>query len=229
MKHYFQNNAPDSGPWIYSEEKNLWIEPNINKNIDWDNWPVRKIDENTTDIFYVDGFPRQATNTFRRMILECFPTIAIVDDIYHMENPFYQNIKIGKKCFLTIRDPLDAISSTYGYTKAEINNETILDSIINYYLRLTSIPFKLPYTYSISVVDFNDIVNSPYLILKKIKIKFNIVEDNLQKYKHLEKTNIYDKNHNFTQKEEVINYLKQNIQKLEKCYNVYNRIKKEKI
>ena len=230
MKYYFQENAPDSGPWTFDEKSNTWIEPNLDKDIDWNNWPVRNIDENTTDLFYIDGFPRQATNTLRRMLLECFPTIAITDNIYHMEYTFYSNMTMGKKCLLTIRDPFDAISSTYGYTNAEIDNDVILDSIIKYYLRITSIPLKLPYDLShITIVDFNDIINNPHELLYKIKIIFNLLEDNLKKYVGLEKSKIYDKNHNFTQKQEVINYLNKNINKLEQCYDIYNRVKKEKI
>ena len=230
MKYYFQENAPDSGPWTFDKEGNTWIEPILDKDIDWNNWPVRSINENTTDLFYVDGFPRQATNTLRRMLLECFPTIAITDNIYHMEYTFYSNMTMGKKCLLTIRDPFDAISSTYGYTNAETDNDVILDSIIKYYLRITSIPLKLPYDLShITIVDFNDIINNPHELLYKIKIMFNLLEDNLKKYVGLEKSKIYDKNHNFTQKQEVINYLNKNINKLEQCYDIYNRVKKEKI
>ena len=230
MKYYFQDNAPDSGPWTFDKEGNKWIEPILDKDIDWNNWPVRSINENTTDLFYVDGFPRQATNTLRRMLLECFPTIAITDNIYHMEYTFYSNMTMGKKCLLTIRDPFDAISSTYGYTNAETDNDVILDSIIKYYLRITSIPLKLPYDLShITIVDFNDIINNPHELLYKIKIMFNLLEDNLKKYVGLEKSKIYDKNHNFTQKQEVINYLNKNINKLEQCYDIYNRVKKEKI
>lgn len=226
MKNYFQPNAPDSGPWIFDKEKLIWVEPELSNEIDWHNWPVRKINENTTDIFFVDGFPRQATNTLRRLILECFGTIAIVDNIEHMYYPFEKFKNQEKKCILTIRDPFDAISSTYGYTKAQINNNIILESIIKYYIRITSIPLKIK---EITIVDFEDIIKDPHVLLLKIKNKFNIIDDKIELYLNQKTTKSYDQNHNFTQKQEVISYLKQNIDRLDQCYNVYNQIVKEKL
>ena len=226
MKNYFQPNAPDSGPWRYDSRLDCWVEPDLATSIDWENWPVRKSDEKTTDIFFIDGFPRQATNTLRRLILECFPTIAITADIQHMEYPFFASTNRGDKCIITLRDPLEAISSTYGYTKAKINNEDILQSIIRYYIRITSSPSRIE---NVSVVDFEDIVNNPYRLLLRLKNKFYIEKSNIDNYVEVKNTKTYDQNHNFTQKQEVVNYLKENISKLSECYNVYRQVIKEKI
>ena len=226
MKNYFQPNAPDSGPWIYCENKQMWIEPNLSKHIDWVNWPVRKTNQDTTNVFFIDGFPRQATNTLRRLILECFETVSIIDNIEHMFYPFELFSNDGKNCFLTIRDPFNAISSTYGYTKAEINNIEILDSIIKYYIRMTSIPFTVK---EITVVEFEDIINNPYNLLLKIKNKFSLNSKNIESYINEKNTKAYDQNHNFTQKQNVIEFLKENIDRLEECYDIYNKISKEKI
>jgi len=232
MNTYWEPNPIDAGPWIYNENEKQWVEQNLVKDINWTNWPVRKINQDTTNVFFVDGFPRQATNTLRRLILECFHTVAIVHDIEHKLYPFELFTKQGEDCLLTIRDPLDAIASTHGYAstygnaKFGIDNMEQLDFMIKYYMRMTSIAFQIK---GITVVEFKDIVNYPHSLLLKIQKKFNLDSKNIESYVGQEKTKVYDKNHNFTQKQDVRDFLNSNITLLDGCYNIYNKASKEKI
>ena len=232
MKKYPEPNPIDSGPWIYDESKKEWIEPDLVENINWVDWPVRKINQDTTNVFFVDGFPRQATNTLRRLILECFHTVAIVHDIEHKFYPFELFSKQGEDCLLTIRDPLDAMASTYGYEstygheKFGIDKIEQLDFMIKYYIRMASIPFEIK---GITVVEFKDIVNYPHSLLLRIQEKFNLDSKNIESYLGQEKAKVYDENHNFTQKQDVRDFLNSNIALLDECYNIYNKALKEKI
>jgi hypothetical protein len=140
----------------------------------------------TTHYFFVDGFQRQANNTLRRLMLDAFPTISIEEKIRHTIDSFENAINKDNIVICTLRNPFDAINSFCGYKKIDpldVDN-------VNYMLEVyCSLHYKLlKKKQKITFINFEDIINNPSKILLYIKNKFNIKEDNIEKYKNLKLT-----------------------------------------
>lgn len=180
----------DSGDWAYDQVNNKWVEAPIPEFVDWSHWPVRKSDENTTHKFYIDGFYRQATNTLASIILDAFPTVSIENGICHREFMYDNALASNCNVIATIRDPFDAVVSSFQYGEYEINKTIQFERDINFYIRiykkLISIEDK------INFIHFNSIIKNPSNILSLIKKQYSIKIDNIIKYENIKKTPVYN-------------------------------------
>lgn len=218
----------DSGSWKYDNYQDKWIEEPLSGYIDWENWHVRKADQNTTHKFYIDGFYRQATHTLAAVMLDAFPTIAIEYDICHREFAYDNAIDSGVNVIATIRDPFDAVVSAFQYGEYKINETIEFERDINFYIRiykkLLSIEEK------VNFVHFNCIIKNPSNLLSIIKEKYSIKVDNIVKYSTMPETPIYngtDDRTNYNNIVLALNNFKMNTN-LEEAYYLYQKILKSK-
>ncbi len=222
----FDPNAPDAGYWEYDSINNVWAESDPDSFIDWENWSVRKKNENTTHSFFIDGFPRQANRTLRRLLLDCFPHISITKDLLHREKFFYNAIKENEVCLLSIRSPYDSISSLYSYMNLDMSNKDLLIQEIKYYNRMTSLAIG---NNNIYAIDFNDIINYPYLILSKIETQFNIPKSFADSFKYIDKTKSYEEGHNSTRTKEIDKFIISNKTLFTEAEELYKKAKEKRL
>lgn len=221
----FDAKAPDAGYWQYDGIKSAWVESDAS-NLYQQNSLVRKKNKDTTHSFFVDGFPRQANHTLRQLLLACFLNISIEKNLVHREKYYYNAIKEGDICLLTIRSPYDNISSLYSYMNLDMSNKDLLIQEIKYYNRMTSLAID---NNNIYAVDFNDIINYPYLILSKIQTQFSIPESSIGSFKHVKNTELYTKTHGSTRTKEIDRFILSNKALFAEAEEIYKKAKEKKI
>lgn len=142
-----------------------------------------------THKFYVDGFHRQANNTLRRLLLDTFPTISIIKPLRHNVESFASAIKENEITIATIRNPKDSINSLCGYKGIDPLDKETITQCLDVYVYLHE--YFNENVSKINFVHFDQIVNSPYILLKYIKNNFSIEKDNILKYKKLNSTPLF--------------------------------------
>ena len=136
----------DAGDWIFDDSLQKWIENEFISQEYYDSYPTkRNVFNNTKPTFYVGGFPRQANNTLRNILLTTFPDMSMPDPLMHTVSLAEKAILDKKIVFYTIRNPHDAILSLMSMNvklwpdrfifKNSKEYVLIINQYINYYIR----------------------------------------------------------------------------------------------
>lgn len=120
---------PDAGMWDYDNAKGAWIEVS-DQDINESDTQFRNT--NNFQQLIIDGFPRQGNRFLRDQLLLAMPDLDIPNRLRHKESFLLNEINKNKKILLTIRDPLEAVSSFINNQLVEEN-----DTFINKKLRQT--------------------------------------------------------------------------------------------
>lgn len=120
-------DPPDAGMWDYDIFSQRWIEipdQDINES------DTQFRDTGSIQQIIVDGFPRQGNRFLRDQILNSMPEIDMPHRLRHKQSFLLNEINKDKNVILTIKDPLEAVSSFINNQLVEEN-----DMFINSKLR----------------------------------------------------------------------------------------------
>ena len=158
----------DAGDWIFDDSLQKWIENEFISQEYYDSYPTkRNVFNNTKATFYVGGFPRQANNTLRNILLTTFPDMSMPDPLMHVVSLSEKAIVDQKIVFYTVRNPHDAILSLMSMNvklwpdrfifKNNKEYVLIINQYINYYIRHCS--FIKNNIKNITVISFEEIIH----------------------------------------------------------------------
>lgn len=196
---------------------------------------VFRLVSNKTDIV-IEGYPRSGNTFLESMIYLRANRNIVIAHHTHVIAQIKRSLNLNKPILVTIRNPIDAISSLFNFYEKKIPIEILLSEYYKYYLFISRSIEK------ILIINFdhiNDHENLTKKIIKKFKLDLNLninvdnhsIFENIGKIgkirhninyqeKYLTKDNKLDKNKNLKIKKIIIdNYSHKNIYK--KCQNIY--------
>ena len=142
----------------------LWSHPSWYRAVEKLRFRIEGFDSNFDLLF--DGFPRSGNTFGSMMVLVSQQDRLKVRSRRHNPRDFIRSVKVDKPACLTLRRPVDAISSWIIY------NNLSIDSMVRFYINFYRI--LLPYRSSFLVLPFYAITGDMPLVIDLINLRFGM-------------------------------------------------------